>query len=174
MKLKVYTLSLILLFNLALTKVLVSESTTLTIISNVPARAFIDGKDYGVVQEGQIVIENLPLGEHLLVLVAQGYDTFASTFELYNKLELKIDLGKLTLVTPENVAKSNLTIRSEVNGGKVFIDGYDYNGIENGEKRIVDLDAGKHRLTIIIEGYEPYIAEITLPAGESIFTFNFD
>ncbi len=168
---------LTLLFNMTSAQVLNSSGAVLKVFSNVAeARIFIDSQDYGSMLNGEITINNLSLGQHQLLLLAEGYDTFVSTFELQanNSLEVTVTLGELIILTPENAAKSNLTIKSELDSGKVFINGYYYGGITNGEKRIINLNAGTHRLTVVAPDYQPYVAEVKLPEGEIVLNLNFN
>ena len=153
----------------------ITHSTTLKILSSVAGtRVFIDSKDYGSTSNGELVIDNLTVGEHQLLLLAEGYDAFTGSVELQEDsyLEIKVSLGKLVVIGSANAAKSNLTIQSKVDGGKVFINGYYYGDIVNGEKRIVNLNSGANRLTIVTEGYEPYIAELSLPTGEAVLNLS--
>ncbi len=167
---------LALLFSISLAQT-ITYSTTLKILSSVAeTRVFIDSKDYGSTSNGEIAIDDLTVGKHQLLLLAEGYDTFTSTVELQEDsyLEIKVSLGKLVVTGLANAAKSNLTIQSEVDGGKVFINGYYYGDIINGEKRIINLNSGANRLTIVTKGYEPYITELSLPTGEAVLSLNFN
>ncbi len=168
---------LILLVNVTFAQVINSSEATLKILSNVSeAQIFVDSQDYGKLSNGELIIYNLPLGQHHLLLLAKGYDTFASTFELQANsfLEIKINLGELIVTTPVNVAKSNLTIKSEVESGKVFINGYYYGDIISGEQRIINLNSGAHRLTVVTEEYKPYVAALNLSSGEVVLELRFD
>jgi formylglycine-generating enzyme required for sulfatase activity/uncharacterized caspase-like protein len=133
----------------------VKAKTALSVASNVTgAKVFVDGRPVGTTPVSDIDVSE---GEHRILVVKQGYDTYRKkvSLEAGRSMTMYVDLSRKGLMkgrlyvetSPENARVRILNI------GPSFYQG-------------MDLDTGRYQVEVSAEGYETEKQWVTLGAGE--------
>jgi hypothetical protein len=128
---------------------------TLRVTSVVPGSViYVDGAQVG---GSPYERADLSVGEHFVTVEAPGYKKWQSS--------AKLEAGKRAELVADLRPISALTVRSEVAGAVVKLDGSVIGktpSVESGE-----LGAGAHELVVTLDGYATYAEKLVLQPGET-------
>ncbi len=122
------------------------------------ATILIDGREFGAASPA-LDLRNLPAGRHAVRAELAGF----------HPLELDIDVegGRVAArkLTLKAIGFGALCVESNPAGAKVFVDG-EAVGITKEALTVERLREGKHKVTFVLEGYEPYEVELAVLAKD--------
>lgn len=115
------------------------------------AKIYLDGVDTNLKTPG--VLENVKFGKHQIKLTLDGYEDYLINIDLNKQeKEIKVKLNKITSLT------GTLEIKTIPEGAIVYINDEEI-GITPLNK---NLEIGKYKIKISLEGYEDYLSEVTI------------
>lgn len=138
----------------------VRRTGTVTFSSNPRgARVVVDGQDYGSTPTAAITLD---AGTYQARFSLPGYTDNTVTFVVSQGSNGTVNAD----LQPQ---RGSLTIQANLGGALVFINGRQQGTIPNGNGvlTISDLPAGTHELVVISPGFNTYLSEFTIRAGET-------
>lgn len=133
------------------------------------ALVYIDDAYRGVTPTAQGQSPAIEVGadtQHTVRLVKQGYQDFATTFSV-NAGQLRDVTGTLPPVGPTSTF-GTIAVRSSPGGARVYIDGtyYGTTPTQGGSSLSQEVLAGKHRVSVQMDGYTTYSTTVQAESGE--------
>jgi hypothetical protein len=129
---------------------LTAQAQTLRILSDVPGKVLMDGKPAGDIQEGQFILDRVPLGDHTVTVAGQGSEAsfaFSSTAGRAPRITTPATAKNLLAVL---VAGSGNQARLHTSSGplKVQLDGQAKGEVTPAGSDLNDISAGEHDLIV--------------------------
>ncbi len=127
---------------------------------NVPATVYMDGRKAGETLPGRpLNQQGLPAGPLVVRVESEGYEPAQQRVEVPRG-----EWEQLVFKLQPLVQMASLTVRSNVYGDEVYID-----GVARGSTRVdVDLAPGSHALRVEKHGFTPYEQQLHLKAGAAV------
>jgi len=122
------------------------------------AKVYVDGKEKG---ETPSFLSNVRLGEHVILIVKEGYEPYEEQVKVIEGERKKISVSLKRLV-------GILFVNTVPPGANIFIDGKSV-GLSPYEGK--DLSSGTHRVRVVKEGYETWGKDVVVEAGKGLQVF---
>ena len=138
---------------------------SLTIYCNeAGANIYLDGTYKGRTSGRDLVeIKNIKQGYHELMVTKEGYQDWVSTVLVISNQTQSIS----TYLAPL-VKEGSITIRSNVSGAKVFVNGtYMLTTSSSQVKTLEDMEEGLYEITLTNDGYRTWVEEVWVYDGET-------
>lgn len=118
------------------------------------ATIFIDGREYGPASPA-LDLRNLPAGRHAIRAELAGCHPYET--------DIDVEGGRVTarVLTLKQIGFGTLHLESDPAGAKVFVDG-NAAGTTREALSVEHLREGNHKVTFVMEGYEPYEVDIAV------------
>jgi len=106
---------------------------------------------------------NIRPGSYPVRVQASGFRDFTTTVTIRANATTNLNVDFAQVITPAPVVSSDvtLTIRSPLNGARVFVDGREAGTVRNGGLS-VDVKPGAHEVVLIAPGYPTYLNRVSL------------
>ncbi|SMB92226.1 PEGA domain-containing protein [Deinococcus hopiensis] len=101
---------------------------------------------------------NVRPGSYPVRVQAPGFRDFTTTVTIRANATTNLNVDFAQATTPAPVVSSDVTlsIRSNLNGARVFVDGREVGAVRNGALN-VDVDPGAHEVVLIAPGYRTFV-----------------
>lgn len=128
----------------------------------VGAKVIFNGRNLGSANR---TFTNIAPGSYPIRVTARGYNDFRTTVRINSNtttnVNVQFNASRPTPTPPPRTNSYSLTIRSTVEGARVFVDGQEVGTIRGGLLN-TKLSAGGHEVVIIAKGYKTYLNNIKL------------
>ena len=149
----------------ALTAVEAVRGGTATFESTPPgAQVFVNGELVGVTPTQAISFAE---GSYEARFQLEGYSDASINFGVSRNLNQIVET-QLVAAAPDVERVGALIVEANIVGARVFVNGQDYGTIPNSLRgRVSNLPQGTHQLTVVAQGYETFVQDFSISAGET-------
>ena len=129
---------------------------TLSVNSNPKgAKVYLDNDYKG---ETPLDLRNIATGQYILKMTLAGYEDWTSTVVILPVLTVRISAD----LTPKENEFGSISVNSNPQGARVYLDNA-YKG--NTPLNIRDVATGRHKIRIMLSGYEEWTSDITVSSS---------
>lgn len=116
-----------------------------------------------------VTFSNIRPGSYPVRVQASGFRDFTTTVTIRANATTNLNVDFAQVTTPAPVVSSDVTlsIRSSVNGARVFVDGREAGTVRNGALNL-DLDPGAHEVVLIAPGYRTFVQTYNLQRDSQV------